>query len=236
MAKIDLEKRLLLGITGKEENDWREKLIDINKLGLAEAALFLEWFDQVQRKKIYRALLDSSLENIPLCHIKNDMEIEELVFLETKFKTKYFTIHENSFSFLDKWPGFEKKLYLEMNVDDSISNKVSVERIGGFCVDLAHFQIAAKNRIKEFEYVYYRKPADGEARTKLFACNHLNGYDAKKNLDKHTIESVKDFDYLKKLPKFLFSKVIALETENSIEEQLEFKKYLTPLLDKVINN
>jgi hypothetical protein len=222
MPKTDWEKRILLGITGRND-DWESKLNDINKLGLQEAALFLEWFDQAERKKIYRALMDSSLKSIPLCHIKNDMEIEELVFLDTKFKTKYYTVHENSFSFMDKWPGFEKKLYLEMNYDDSVSQKVAIERIGGFCVDFSHFWSAAKNHTKDFEYVYYKK---GQAN---FACNHLNGYDAKKNSDKHAVENVKDFDYLKEMPEFLFGKAIALEVENEIPEQIEFKKYLSTL-------
>jgi hypothetical protein len=222
--KILKTTQILLGITG-ENNDWESKLNDINKLGINKAALFLERFDQGQRKKIYRALLDSTLENIPLCHIRNDMEIEELVFLDTKFKTEYYTIHENGFSFMDKWPGFEKKLYLEMNVDNYISNKVAVERIGGFCVDFSHFWAAAKCHTKDFEYVYYKK---GQAN---FGCNHLNGYDAKKNSDKHTVENVRDFDYLEKIPEFLFGKVIALEVENSIEEQMGFKKHLIKFLD-----
>jgi hypothetical protein len=223
MPKSDWEKRILLGITG-EGDDWQSKLNDINNLGITEAALFLERFDQSQRKHIYRALLDSSLKNIPLCHIRNDMEIEELVFLDTKFKTKYYIVHENSFSFMEKWPGFEKKLYLEMNYDDSISPKVSVERIGGFCVDLSHFKAAQIKSTKDFEYVNYKK---GET---IFGCNHLNGYDAKENSDKHTVIDLKDFDYLKTLPEFIFGKVVALEVENEILEQIEFKKYLVKFL------
>ena len=39
-----------------------------------------------------------------------------------------------------------------------------------------------------------------------------------------------NFDYLKTMPKFLFGKIIALETFNSIKEQLIFKEYLIGLL------
>lgn len=223
MVKIDFDKRILLGITG-EKNDWEEKMNDISKLGISKAALFLEKFDQGQRKKIYRALLDSTLKNIPLCHIRNDMEIEELVFMEAKFKTKYFTVHESSFSFIQKWKGFEKKLFLEMNYDDSVPRKVVIERLGGFCIDLSHFKVAQKNFSRDFEYVYYKKAAA------KFSCNHLNGYNAKKNSDMHTIKSQKDFDYLKTLPRFLFGKVMAIEVENGIMEQMKFKNYLVKFL------
>jgi len=214
------ENRILLGITGAKEKDWQDKLKDLKKLRIKEAALFLERFDQGQRKKIYRALLDSTLKKIPLVHIRNDMEVEELVFLEEKFKTKYFTIHESSFNFLKKWPGFEKKLYLEMNANNYISQKVIVEKIGGFCVDLSHFRIAITSWTKEFDYTYFRKEKA------IFACNHLNGYSEKKNTDLHAVKSLKDFDYLKTLPNFLFGKIIALEMENSIPQQIKFKKFL----------
>ena len=222
MPKKDWENRILLGITG-EKNDWKGKLNDINKFRIAKVALFLERFDETQRKRIYRALLGSSLKTIPLCHIRNDMEVEELVFMEAKFKTRYFTIHENSFSFLNKWPGFEKKLYLEMDYNDSVPQKVMVEKIGGFCVDFSHFWLSAKKFTKDFEYIYYKK---GKAN---FACNHVNGYEKKSNSDMHTVKSVKSFDYLKQIPEFLFGKAIALEVENSIPEQIKFKKYLVKL-------
>lgn len=225
MLAKNLENRILLGITGATDKDWQSKLRDLNKLKIREAALFLERFDQIQRKKIYRALLDTSIKTIPLCHIRNDMEIEELVFLESKLKTAYFTIHESSFGFLEKWKGFHKKLYLEMNMDDYVSPRVAVEKIGGFCIDFSHFKSALTNWTKDFDYTYFKKfKAD-------FACNHLNGYSAEKNTDLHTIKNLEDFDYLKTLPKFLFSKVIALEVENPISQQIKFKKYLVKFLD-----
>ncbi len=230
MAGVNFENRILLGITGISEKDWKDKLKDINKLGITEAALFLERFNQTQRKKIYRALLDTTIKKIPFCHLRNDMEIEELVFLENRFETRYFNIHEKGFGFLEKWPGFEKKLYLEMDANDYISQKVVVEKIGGFCVDLSHFKIAQTSWTKEFEYTYLKKEKVN------FPCNHLNGYSEKENTDLHTIKDLKDFDYLKTLPKFLFGKVIALEVENSISQQIKFKKYLVKLLSDLFTS
>lgn len=224
MAKIDFEKRILLGLTGEKEKHWREKLKDINKLKMKEAALFIERFDQAQRKKIYRALLDSTLKRIPFCHISNDMEIEELVFLEEKFKTKYFNIHEKGFGFLRKWPGFEKKLYLEMNMDDYISPRVNVEKIGGFCMDSSHYKVVQTSKTKELAYINQKK---GKVK---FSCNHISGYSKERNTDVHKVKNLKQFDYLKTLPKFLFGKVITLEVDNSIPEQIQFKKYIVKLL------
>ncbi|PIR02385.1 MAG: hypothetical protein CO031_01480 [Candidatus Nealsonbacteria bacterium CG_4_9_14_0_2_um_filter_37_38] len=229
MTIKNFEKRIFLGIAGEKEKDWQDKLNDLNKLKTREAALFLERFDQSQRKKIYRALLNMSIKKIPLCHISNDMEVEELVFLESKFKTEYFTIHESGFGFLDKWKGFYKKLYLEMNTDNYVSPKVEVEKIGGFCVDLAHFKIALTNWTQDFDYIYLRKFRA------QYACNHLNGYDNKNNSDLHTVKSLKNFDYLKTLPKFIFGKIIALEVENNISQQIKFKRHLVKLLNNLFS-
>jgi len=227
--RIDFQNRILLGITGTENKDWQGKLKEINKRKISKAALFLESFNQSERKKIYRALFDSSIRTIPFCHITNDMEIEELTFLESKFKTKYFNIHEKGFGFLGKWPGFEKKLYLEMNADDYISKKVIIEKIGGFCVDLSHFKIALTKNSRELYYTHSKKEKAE------FTCNHLNGYSSKKNTDLHFVKSVKEFDYLKTLPKFLFGKIIALELNNNISEQIRFKSYLVKLLNKLFS-
>lgn len=238
MAKIDFNKRILVSITGKTEKDWQDKLNEINDLTgldgkkITEIALFLEIYpDRNEREKIYQALLKSCVRSIPLVHIRDDMTKNELIFLKKNFKTKYFTIHEINFQHNDilKWRGFYKHLCLEMNYDNFVSKKVKVKNIDGFCVDLAHFKAGMERLNKDFDYVYKMKnpPAGGK---KYFDCNHLNGYDEKTNKDMHTIYDLKNFDYLKTLPKFVFGKIIALETFNSIKEQLKFKKYLVKLL------
>ena len=51
----------------------------------------------------------------------------------------------------------------------------------------------------------------------------------------HTVERLKDFDYLRTLPKFVFGDIISLETENRIKEQLEFKRYLTKMLKEILD-
>lgn len=230
MATINFaKKRISVSITGKKEKDWRDKLDEINDLKIKEVSLFLELYDKAQREKIYKALLDSKIKNIPLVHIRHDMTKDELKFLKNTYKTRYFTLHEINFQQDDilKWKGFYKNLCLEMNFDDFVSKKVKVEKIDGFCVDLAHFKVGMEMLNKDFEYVFDRKE-----NRKYFDCNHLNGWNPKTNRDMHTIHDLSNFDYLRTMPKLLFGKVIALETFNSIKEQLEFKKYLTNLLNE----
>lgn len=221
------KKEVLVGITGYREKDWKNKLREIEKLKIEKVALFLERFNKIQRNKIYQALLSSNIKEIPLVHIRHDTIKEEMKFLKKNFKSKYFTIHEDHFKFLNRWKGFYKYLYIEMNMDNFVSKLVKVNKIGGFCIDLSHFKSAEEAWTKEFEYIMKRKKT-----SKYFACNHLNGYSYEKNTDLHTITSLKNFNYLKTLPKFLFGKIIAIETENNIKDQLKFKKYILKILNK----
>jgi len=221
-------KKILIGITGSKENHWRSKMEEIDKYKITEVSLFLERFREKQRDKIYKALLKSSIKEIPLVHIRHDMKKKELIFLKKNFGSSYFTIHEDSFKIMNKWRGFYKHLFLEMNTDNFVSKSVNVNKIGGFCVDLAHFKIEATRWSKEFEYVFKRRKI-----SRYFKCNHLNGYSPSRNTDMHTIKRIEDFDYLKTLPKFLFGDIISLETDNSIAEQLEFQIYLYGMLDNL---
>ena len=222
----NLQKRILVSITGSKQSDWKSKLDEIVKYRIKKIALFLEMFSKNQRNKIYKALLSSNIKRIPLVHLKNGMGKEELKFLKTNFNTKYFTIHESSFKNIEEWEGFYKRLFLEMNKDNKISKEVDVKKIGGFCIDLSHFKVEEKSWSKEFLYIIKR-----EGVHRYFKCNHLNGYNCKTNSDLHTVTNLKQFSYLKTLPDFLFGKYIALETFNSIEEQLIFKKYIIKLLE-----
>ena len=228
MAEEDFSKRILVGITGYKNNHWEDKIKEINEFKINRVSLFLERFERTQREKIYSALLNSKIKEIPLVHIKNDMEREELTFLFKRFGSSYFTIHESSFKFIENWKGFYKNLYLEMNMDSCISQLVEVEKIGGFCIDLSHFKAGITKWSKEFAYIFERRET-----SHYFDCNHLNGYCSETNDDLHFVKSLKDFDYLKTLPKFIFGDIIALETDNSIAQQLKFKNYLSEMLNKL---
>ncbi len=223
--KKRLNKRILVSLTGRKQRDWSSKLEEIKKYKIKKIALFLEMFTKIQRKQIYQALLSADVKKIPLVHVRDDMSKEELEFLKKNFHTKCFTIHESSFKCIDKWKGLHRRLFLEMDKDNKIPKNVDVSKIGGFCIDLAHFKCEQKLWSKEFLYIIKREKIH-----RYFKCNHLNGYDYDKNEDIHTIRGLNQFNYLKTLPDFLFGKYIALETFNSIEDQLKFKKYIVKLL------
>jgi hypothetical protein len=217
--------KIIISITGNNARESLAKIKEIEKFGLTEAALFLECLSKNDRAKVYAALEKSGIKNIPLVHLRSDMTRKELVMLQKNYKVKYFTIHEEHFKIINNWRGFYKKLYLEMSTDNHVDSRVKVEKIGGFCVDLAHYKKQAVLKNKDYKYVYDRK-----GNTKLFVCNHLSGYDYKQNTDLHVVKSKKSFLYLNSLPDFVFGKLIAIEVDDSIKKQLIFKDYAGSLL------
>ena len=226
-SKKELNKRILVSITGVTDDHWKNKIREINKLGLKRVALFNERFTSKQRRGIYEALLSSCVDEIPFVHGKNDMDKSEFKFLMNNFGTKMFNIHWNSFKYLDKWKGYHKNLFVELSYHNHLPKSVDVTKIGGFCVDLAHFKCAEEKWTKEFEYIFSNRKHH-----KYFKCNHVSGYSPFRNTDLHVVRKISSFDYLKSLPRFLFGENIAIEVDNTIVKQLEFKKYLVKLLSK----
>lgn len=215
---------IILSITGEKNIDWQSKLEEINELKIDRVAVFLSRFDKKERDNFYRFLLKSSIKEIPFVHLREDVTKEEMAFFVDHFRTRYFNIHEDHFPLLDNWQGYWDRIYLEMNYDSQIAKDVKVKKIGGFCVDLAHFKAAIARGAEEAYYIFLQK-------NKIkFACNHLGGYSPERQEDIHLITDLKEFSYLSSLPKYVFGQVIALEVDNSIREQMKFKECLTQLL------
>lgn len=224
MKTKNLKGKIYFGITGETNSDWEEKLEWINTHEIKEATVFLTRFDLKERQKLYQALLESSLEKVPLVHIRHDTKKEELDFFDKNFQTQCFNIHEKHFNRLDRWEGWWNKLYLEMNYDSDIPQKVRVEEIGGFCIDLAHFRAALAGGSEEAYYVWLRR------NNVSFRCNHVGGYSENKDVDLHWVDDKDEFDYLADLPDYVFGDIMALEVDNGMKQQKEFKKYIIKTL------
>ncbi len=219
------EKNILLSITGENEKECKEKLEEIKEKRIEDVSLFAQYLLPEERENVYKGIAETDIKEIPLVHIGESFNKDELGFLFKRYKTRYFTIHESDFSVLSRWKNFWEHLFLEMSTDDIVAENVKVEKIGGFCVDLAHYQKQKDRNTVDYNYVYERRENKN-----LFKCNHLSGYSFKEMTDLHYIENKKDFDYIKNLPEFVFSNVIAIEVNNDINEQIKFKDYIKELL------
>ena len=221
------KRKILVSITTTQGSDWQGKIKEIEKLGLEEAALFPTCFERKERERLYALLLEAGIRNIPFVHIRNDMAPQELDYLIENFGAKAFNIHSNSeYPFIHDYAKHGKMIFIE-NVYSPLDEK-EIKRFGGVCLDVSHLE---NDRLHEPEkYRHNLKVLEKYP----IGCNHLscfqnvprrdeNGY---LRLDSHFLEKLPEMDYLKNYPKKYFSDIVAIELENSIEEQLKVRDYL----------
>lgn len=219
-------KKLLVSITGRNRADWQNKLLEIKHYHIREVALFLEWLTPAESRGLQEALKSSCIKKIPLVHLRHSTTRQEVNFYARHFGTRYFTIHENHFPLLEQWRGHYRQLYLELNFDNHVASYVKVRRIGGFCLDLAHFAAEIARQTAEYRYIL------DHLRTVPTSCNHISGYSIPRQKDLHTIGAVHDFDYLGTLPHAVFSRLLAIEVLNPIADQLRYHTYIRSILEK----
>jgi len=219
----NFDKKIFVSVTG-ENDDWRGKIEEVNNFKITAVAVFIERLEKESRRELYAALLQSCVKSVPLVHLRHDAGVDEMDFFIKNFGTQIFNIHEANFDTLEKWKGYWDKLYLEMNYDSKIPENVDIDKIGGFCVDLAHLKAAIARGSDEAFYIISRK---NKIKT---TSNHLSGYSLDKNEDIHFVENLKDFDYLTTLPECAFGQVIAMEVDNCVSDQMKFKEYIAGIL------
>ena len=240
MEKKNEMKKVLLGLTTTNNSDWRNKIKEIKKFNIKEVALFSTVLSMEERKELYNLLEKTSVEFIPHVHLRDDSESWELDYLTEKYNTHVFNIHayEQNFNFLNLNGNYREKIFVENQekISDCFTKILGV--CGGVCLDVSHYEdygkIQKEKTYDDFENLlenYYvgcchisavrREPYQYEhyLNDKKFLCyaNHL-------------LSSMEELDYVKKYVKYL-PKFISIELENSIEEQLEIKKYLENIIE-----
>ncbi|MFH1233523.1 MAG: hypothetical protein V1649_02640 [Patescibacteria group bacterium] len=235
-----MTKKILLGLTTITEGEWKNKVKEINKLGLKEIALFLTCLDFKERQELYQLLEKTKLISIPHVHLRNDMDINELDYLNKKFKTEVFNIHSelDPYSTVFDYTDFVKKIYVE-NTPGYVPTNNELKKYAGFCLDICHWEliILAKGEDSQ-ENIEIKKRAE---KYKI-GVNHISAIKSEKIiiydcfLDKevysyhsHLLSDLKELHYVKKYKNYL-ADIISIELENSLTEQLEVKKYLEKII------
>ncbi len=215
--------------------DWRERIKEISKFGLKEVNLFLTCLNKEERQEIYELLKRIKITRIPFVHLRSDMEPQELDFLTKEYKTEVYNIHTNREYPLKFNHGERKKnIYIEntfLPYDEE-----EVKQFGGICLDFAHLENA-----RVFRPEMYRQNIEIIEKYEC-GCNHISPgvefslFEKEQWLGKkhpHVLKNLSQLDYLKRYPQKYFSGHIAMEIENSIEEQLEAIKYIKSILPHV---
>lgn len=223
---MNWSKRIYPCITTGPSQSWQHKIWECDRLGITAVSVFPTFLKLTERKKLYRALQKSDIKYIPHVHIRDDFQKWEMDFFFNNYNTQYFNIHEHSFDDLHNYPEYKKYIYLEYDYNNRISKMVNLNSIAGLCIDLSHCWAAKNRSAKEFNEI------SSNLESHIVGCNHLNGYSHKYRRDVHFITSKRQLDYLKEIPKKYFGSIITLEMQNSIREQLQYRKYIVKLLSK----
>jgi hypothetical protein len=214
---------------------WENKIDEIDRLGIEEIALFPTCLDFESRKKLYKKLLKTKLRSIPFTHLKDDMKLEEVEFLNKQYGCEVFNIHTNkeAIELLKRIPEYHNRIYVENGKGEDINKSFwdVVDTVGGICIDFAHFYDFSIIQ-KDKNYVEFSKKINDYE----VGCCHLGAIkntptEGKKGMlyHSHTVGKLAELDYLKEL-KQLLPGICAIEVENSLTEQLTMKKYLESIL------
>ncbi len=215
-------KKVYVSLTGYDYMTFERKFKELKKFKITECCVFLSALSHRHHKYVFENLLKSNIKYIPLVHINDETTKAEIEFFKKNFKTKYFNIHGRSLNDLDKYGEYTKNILLETHPEVKF-NEVLFLKTGGFCIDVAHFWRAKEIQSKDYFQVLKFKDQ------KLFKCNHLSGY--KKGWgDLHDIKTVKDYEYLKEVPKFVFGDILAIEVMDTINTQLKIKSFIEKIL------
>lgn len=222
--------QILPAITTITPGAWKDKVKEVKSSGLKEVALFPTCLNQKERKKLYELLKETNIKKIPLVHLRNDMELWELDYLVKNYQTKVFNTHtERERPFLYDYSKYKKLIYIE-NVYQPLDEK-EIKEFAGVCLDISHLET---DRILN--------PAQYQHNIKVInkygcGCGHISvikegAFRDIENVlrrDSHHLEDLSELNYLKKYPLKYFAPFIAIELENTIEEQLKAKEYIIKL-------
>jgi len=227
-------RKIFVSITTTKNSNWREKIREINKFKIEEIALFPTCLPEEERKALYGQLEKSIVKNIPVVHLRSDMNPAEVAYLKKKYKTKVFNIHtEAEYPLKHNLLKYRKVIYVE-NVFRGFDEDM-LKKYAGICLDFAHLENdRLVNEERFFKIVR-------EIEKFNIGMNHLSGIKkggqgsrineaGETRIDNHFLKNLSEMDYLKSYPSRYFSSFLAIELANSIKDQIEVRDYLYKLL------
>ncbi len=216
--------------------DWRNKVKEVEELGLREVNVFLTCLNREKRGELYGLLKSAEISKIPFVHIRSDMEPSELDLLVREFGTEVFNTHTQR-----EFPlSFNLEKYKDVIYIENTYKPLDEEEIGqfaGICLDLSHLDNDRRFREDVYEHnirIIEKHPC---------GCNHISPQKPFPLLGEkdwgaepdhpHFMENLLELDYLKNYPERYFSSRIAIEMENSIKEQMKAIEYIKSILPHV---
>lgn len=231
------KEQFLATVTTTRGCDWRARIKEIDKLGLKKAAVFPTCLPEEQeRKELYALLEKSRLKEIPLVHLRSDMKPDELAYLSNKWQTKVFNTHsQKEYPFQYDYSRFKNRIYIENTY--TAFDLEEIKDFAGICLDFSHLENDRLLHQKSYQQNLEALKECQKTKDCLIGCNHIsavpdithNDLEGSPIYSIHYLKDFSELDYLKNFPANWFSSFIAIELENSLEEQLRAIEYITDM-------
>jgi len=223
-------KKILVGLTMTPGSDWRGKVEEMRRLGITEIALFPTFLKKPEREELYALLGDIDGLVIPHIHLRDDMDGDEISYLEERFRPVAYNIHDRP-RHVPAFVPFREKIFVENHFHpfpDGI-----VDEYAGICLDTQHYRFAR-----------FRSPGTHRALSALLesgvavGCCHISPFPAFRNIfgrrrlgvEEHYAMDFREFDYVKDYVAYL-PEYVSIEAENSFEEQLRIRERLETIIN-----
>lgn len=232
MTSFVKEKNILLNLIIKPTLNWRDDINNLTILGITELALSFDSLTIDQRREVYRLLEPIGLKSIPLVHITSDFESWELDYLATTYKTNLFslTTDNKALLFITSSVDYVENIILENPTTTKFSSLFTDETlthalVSGICLDLKVLEQNRRSNKKKYQttiHVFDHHPLKATFIGPISNHWYKNLFNPK-NI---TLSSLTELSYLKNIPTTYFAETIIINCDNSLEEQIEIKKYL----------
>jgi len=226
------EKKILLSLIASPQTKWKDEITKLSTLGINEIALFINSFSLEQRKEVYRLLSASNLKSIPYVHISNDFEEGEIDYLVTTYGTSILglSLDNSSLAFIATMIKFtnliapenpDNSKFVSMFTDEALSRA----GVSGVCLDVSTLEYSRLYSKKQYQLALHVLDHHPLKATQIGPVSE-NWFRKTFHLKSRYLKTLADLDYLKNVPQAYLADLLILDLENSLEEQLEVKRYL----------
>jgi hypothetical protein len=216
---------------------WRDKIHEIEALGLRSVGLFLTGVREAERRELYRELELAHVRHlfaIPFVHAVSDMSEDEYRYLMDRFGTELFNLHPiRQYPLQHKLSAeIRQKITIENAFIDQSIDLMDLSGFRGICMDIAHAEdLRRKNELEfaKLERLIQRVPV---------LVNHvsLSGDAAlvesygELTYHSHIGAEGGTLSYLNRYSPEFFGSIIAIELADSLSEQVK----LIPVIEKTL--
>lgn len=216
---------------------WRDKIAEIEPLGLRSVGLFLTGVREAERRELYRELELAHVRHlftVPFVHAVSDMSEDEYRYLMDRFGAELFNLHP-----LRQYPlqhtlsaEIRRRITIENAFIDQSIELMDLSGFHGICMDIAHAEDLRRKNPREFEKLErltHRAPVLANHLSLSGDAALVDSY-GELTYHSHSLGESGGLSYLTRYSREFFGSIIAIELADSLAEQVR----LIPVIEETL--